>query len=172
MVKNLPATWEIRVRSLGQGRFPWRSACMPTTAVFLPGESQGQGCLTGYSPWGHKESDMTATSTHSQLSWSLQWVTEAPSFKRLWGTVWNTPGNGLLKGQWRRPEQETSASGFSRMTSTPLHFRVGACVQEQWVAHKGSLALELRSKTRVKSKELQVEMLSGLVCAKLGPSSD
>lgn len=34
------------------------------------------------------------------------------------------------------------------------------------------MALELRSKTRVKSKELQVEMLSGLVCAKLGPSSD
>ena len=27
--------------------------------VFLPGESQGQMSLAGYSPWGHKESDMT-----------------------------------------------------------------------------------------------------------------
>ena len=27
--------------------------------VFLPGESHGQRSLAGYSPWGHKESDMT-----------------------------------------------------------------------------------------------------------------
>ena len=45
-------------------KIPWRRAWQPT-AVFLPEESQGQGCLTGCSPWGHKESDMTATSTHS-----------------------------------------------------------------------------------------------------------
>ena len=30
-----------------------------TTPIFLPGESQGQRSLVGYSPWGHKESDMT-----------------------------------------------------------------------------------------------------------------
>ena len=29
------------------------------TPVFLPGEFYGQRSLTGYSPWGHKESDMT-----------------------------------------------------------------------------------------------------------------
>ena len=29
------------------------------TPVFLPGESQGQRSLVGYSPWGHKESEMT-----------------------------------------------------------------------------------------------------------------
>ena len=29
------------------------------TPVFLPGESHGQRSLVGYSPWGHKESDMT-----------------------------------------------------------------------------------------------------------------
>ena len=28
-------------------------------AVFLPGESHEQRTLAGYSPWGHKESDMT-----------------------------------------------------------------------------------------------------------------
>ena len=29
------------------------------TPVFLPGESHGQRSLEDYSPWGHKESDMT-----------------------------------------------------------------------------------------------------------------
>ena len=37
---------------------PWRRAWQPTP-VFLPGEYHGQRSLTGYSPWGHKESDMT-----------------------------------------------------------------------------------------------------------------
>jgi len=30
-----------------------------TTSVFLPGESQGQRSLAGYSPWGCKGLDMT-----------------------------------------------------------------------------------------------------------------
>ena len=35
------------------------------TAVFLPGEPDGQWSLEGYSPWGHKELDTTeATYTH------------------------------------------------------------------------------------------------------------
>ena len=29
------------------------------TPVFLPGESQGQKNLVGYTPWGHKELDTT-----------------------------------------------------------------------------------------------------------------
>ena len=32
---------------------------MATTPVFLPGESPWTEILVGYSPWGHKESDMT-----------------------------------------------------------------------------------------------------------------
>ena len=32
---------------------------MATTPVFLPGKSNGQRSLVGYSPWGHKESDTT-----------------------------------------------------------------------------------------------------------------
>ena len=31
----------------------------PNTPVFLPGECHGQRSLTGYSPSGHTESDMT-----------------------------------------------------------------------------------------------------------------
>ena len=51
---------------------PWRRE-RPPTPVFLPGESHGQKSLAGYSPWGHKESDMpeepsmrvTHTHTHT-----------------------------------------------------------------------------------------------------------
>ena len=53
VVKNLP--W---VGSLG----PWVRALekeWQPTPVFLPGESHGQRSLEGYSPQGHKESDMT-----------------------------------------------------------------------------------------------------------------
>ena len=37
-------------RSAGRGQ---------PTPVSLPGESHGQRVLAEYSPWGHKESDMT-----------------------------------------------------------------------------------------------------------------
>ena len=48
------------------GKIPWRRVWQPTP-VFLPRESHGQRSLVGYSPWGHKESDMTERlSTHSQ----------------------------------------------------------------------------------------------------------
>ena len=40
------------------GKNPWRREWQPTP-VFLLGESHGQRSLAGYSPWGHKESDMT-----------------------------------------------------------------------------------------------------------------
>ena len=53
----------------GLGRLiPWRRERQPTS-VFLPGKSQGQRSLEGYSPWGHKKSDTTKqlfTSLHSQ----------------------------------------------------------------------------------------------------------
>ena len=32
---------------------------MATHSSILAGESHGQRSLAGYSPWGHKESDMT-----------------------------------------------------------------------------------------------------------------
>ena len=56
MVKNPPAVQETWAQSLvwedslEKGRQP--------TPVFLPGESE-QRSLSGYSPWGHKESDTT-----------------------------------------------------------------------------------------------------------------
>ena len=64
MVKNLPANsgrckicrFDPWVRKI-----PWRRAWQ-YTPVFLPGESHGQWNLAGYSPWDHKESDVTEPS--------------------------------------------------------------------------------------------------------------
>ena len=52
--------------NLWVGKIPWSRKWQPTP-VFLPGESHGQRSLMGYSPWGHKESDMTEqlTQTHT-----------------------------------------------------------------------------------------------------------
>ena len=35
--------------------------------MFLPGESHGQRSLVGYSPWGHKELDMTERLIHTHV---------------------------------------------------------------------------------------------------------
>ena len=40
------------------GKIPWRRKWLPTP-VLLPGNSHGWRSMVGYSPWGHKESDMT-----------------------------------------------------------------------------------------------------------------
>ena len=40
------------------GKIPWNRKWQPIP-VFLPGKSHGQRSLEGYSPWCHKESDMT-----------------------------------------------------------------------------------------------------------------
>ena len=45
----------------------WSRKWQPTS-VFLPGKFHGQGGLADYSPWGHKESDMTEQLTLSSLS--------------------------------------------------------------------------------------------------------
>ena len=56
-VKHLPAMWETRVQPLG-----WEDLLekeMATHSSILSGKSHGQRSLVGYSPWGHKESDLT-----------------------------------------------------------------------------------------------------------------
>ena len=60
MVKNPPANAEDLSCRFDPWvrKIPWRRARQPTP-VFLPGESQGQRSLVGYSPQGHQESDTT-----------------------------------------------------------------------------------------------------------------
>ena len=57
MIKNPLAMRETWVRPLGR-EDAWRRAWQPTP-VLLPGESHGLRSLVGYSPLGHKESDVT-----------------------------------------------------------------------------------------------------------------
>ena len=71
MVKNPPANaGDVRDAEFDPwvGKIRWRRAWQPTS-VSLPGESPEQRSLTGYSPWGRKESDSTeATALYSFLS--------------------------------------------------------------------------------------------------------
>ena len=55
-VKNLPEM---------VGKISWSRKCQPTP-VFLPGESQGQRSLAGYSPWGDRELDTTELPSTTQ----------------------------------------------------------------------------------------------------------
>ena len=59
MVKKLPANAEDTgdVDSI-LGQEDLLEEEMAPTPVFLPGESHRQRSLVGYSPWGHKESNM------------------------------------------------------------------------------------------------------------------
>ena len=77
LVKNLPATQETWVRSLGQ-EDPWRREWLPTL-VFLPRESYGQRSLEVYSPWGCKELDTTEQPTHTHTHTHTQDTEMAPN---------------------------------------------------------------------------------------------
>ena len=46
------------VGSIPGWEYPWRKKWQPTP-IFLPGESDGQRILEGYSPWVLKELDRT-----------------------------------------------------------------------------------------------------------------
>ena len=56
MVKNLPAVWKTWF-NLVQSLNP--EDPLEKEIVLLPGEFHGHRSLTGYSPWGCKDSDMT-----------------------------------------------------------------------------------------------------------------
>ena len=56
------------------GKIPW-SRKWTATPVFLPGKLHGQSSLTGYSPWGCKESDMTGHTCMQKKSVKIvQWT--------------------------------------------------------------------------------------------------
>ena len=57
LVKNLPTNAGDISLIPGSGKIPWKRGC--PSPVFLPGEFHGQRNLMGYSPWVHKEPDMT-----------------------------------------------------------------------------------------------------------------
>ena len=72
----------------------WRKEWQ-ATPVFLPVEFHGQRSLASYSPWGHKESDMTDTYTH-HLNKSLQisYIKGFPGGVSRKETAYNTGATG------------------------------------------------------------------------------
>ena len=72
VVKDPPAS-AADVRDVGSipgsGRSPGGGQ---STSVFLPGEPRGQRSLVGYSPWGHKESDMIKANEHARTGGNLE----------------------------------------------------------------------------------------------------
>ena len=56
-VKRLPTAQDTRVQSLGQGVPPEKE--MATHSSILAWKIHGKRSPVGYSPWGHKESDIT-----------------------------------------------------------------------------------------------------------------
>ena len=69
---------------------PWRRAWQPTP-VFLPGEFHGQRSLAGYSPWGHKENDMTERLillTIKLIRTSNSWHGKGPDWKDIQEVQW------------------------------------------------------------------------------------
>ena len=63
-VKNSPVMGRLREHRFNPWvrKIPWKRAWQPIL-LFLSGESHGQS-ITGYSPEGHKESDMVEGTEH------------------------------------------------------------------------------------------------------------
>ena len=64
MVKNLPVVWEIWVLSLGW-KDPLEKEMAIHSSTIIVWKIHEQRSLVGYSPCGHKESDMTEQVTNS-----------------------------------------------------------------------------------------------------------
>ena len=90
--------------------------------VFLPGESHGPRRLTGYSPWGCKESDWAHPAlieAENRLS-EIRWSTQNRSASRWWGWkfkagfVFRVTGHFSLGWLWLM----SSCGGCSGVTTT------------------------------------------------------
>ena len=86
-------------------KIPWRRKWQ-LTPVFLPGDSHGERSLAGYSPLGHKESDMTKHARSSSSRLMCMRVT-GPIFHRVSG------GNGVQTLICLTPGPSPSSPGSS-----------------------------------------------------------
>ena len=62
------------------GKIPWRRKWRPTP-IFLPGKFHGQRTLTGYSPYSHKESDMSDHARAKEDESLSNWVPFLAAYK-------------------------------------------------------------------------------------------
>ena len=77
MVKRLPIIWETQVQSLRQ-EYPLEKA-MATHSSTLAWKIPWMESVVGYSPWGHKKSDMTERLHFFLSTRDCQWVDEKGS---------------------------------------------------------------------------------------------
>ena len=90
VAENLPANpGDIRHGfELWVKKILWRREWLPTP-VFLPGKFHGQRSLVGYSPWGHKELNMTEN-THTHTYYHIYASSSKLSYKfPHLPTLWN-----------------------------------------------------------------------------------
>ena len=59
MIKNQPATQETQVQSQGPEDLLEKAKAIHSSILAWRMNPHGQSNLADYSPWGHKESDMT-----------------------------------------------------------------------------------------------------------------
>ena len=78
----------------GSGRSPGGRRAWQSTPVLLPTESHGQRTLVHYSPWGHKESDLTEQLITAQVAL----VVKNPSASAGDTGVGSLPGLGRCSG--------------------------------------------------------------------------
>ena len=103
LVKNPPAMQETPVWFLVR-KIPWRRDRLPTP-VFWPGEFHGL-----YSPWGHKESDMTEWLSHTHTNTHKSKDRFSRSFSHLWlfqmyFHTYGYTGNRMYSILQRRPHK-------------------------------------------------------------------
>ena len=94
--KNLP-TMQKPVGSIDPWvrKMPWKRKQQPTP-VILPGKSQGQRSLTGYSPWGHKEIRCKWARMQAQVNFF-------PGGSGVKASAWNAGDPGSIPGSGRSP---------------------------------------------------------------------
>ena len=87
------------------------------TLVFWPRESHGQRSLAGYSPWGHKELDMTERLTHL-----ARWKRSKRRFwkeKTIQSEMRRNWMQKTMSTSWSPEEKLGSQRGHSWLTSAP-----------------------------------------------------
>ena len=125
MVKDLPATQETWVQSLGR-EDSWRRKWL-LTPVFLPGEFRGQRSLVSYSWWGQRESDMTELVTLSPylvLYHLLVKIFTFLSFSSHWNinSQWQRYGSALFIALFKYLDQHQERSRCSAKSGECLLF--------------------------------------------------
>ena len=88
----------------GVGEIPWRRKCQPIP-VFLSGKSHGQRSLAGYSPWDHKELNMTERLKHTFINWRVKVILKNYWWKLNWFKLY-----GLYTEKYKSKGRDTMYS--------------------------------------------------------------